>query len=92
MNVDRVDALNDQIKDRSVKYRREIQDVRAAEEISPDADIIFSEMIDFLDYISGELNDILDKAGNNNNITPKSNQQSVGGRRKHRSRTRRRHY
>jgi len=83
MNVDRVDALNDQIKDRSVKYRRDIQDARVAKKVSPEADIILSEMIDFLDHISGELNDTLDKAVNNNG-TPK------GGRRKHRSRTRRR--
>jgi hypothetical protein len=91
MNVDRVDALNDQIKDRSVRYTRDIEEARRAKKISPDVDVILQSMVTFLNYVSHELNDTLDKAGNNNNITPKSNQSSVGGRRKHRSRTRRRH-
>jgi hypothetical protein len=84
MNVDRVDALNDQIKDRYVKYTRDIQAVRASKKISPEADAIVSEMIVFLNYISGELNDTLDKAINNN--SPK------GGRRyrSRRTNTRRR--
>jgi hypothetical protein len=89
MNVDRVDALNDQIKDRSVRYTRDIEEARRAKKISPDVDVILQSMVTFLNYVSHELNDTLDKAVNNN-ITPKSNQSSVGGRRKHRSRTRRR--
>jgi len=89
MNVDRMDALNDQIKDRSVRYTRDIEEARRAKKISPDVDVILQSMVTFLNYVSHELNDMLDKAGNNNN-----NQSSVGGRRKHRShrsRTRRRH-
>ena len=89
MNVDRVDALNDQIKDRSVRYTRDIEEARRAKKISPDVDVILQSMVTFLNYVSHELNDTLDKAVNNN-ITPKSNQSSVGGRRKHRIRTRRR--